>query len=97
MSKKLYSHAPRTVNCGLEELLQSMTVEQCCKAFKDVIKRLEVCHIPVKKFSKKENAKTIWMTYKATKLVMREHNVYNRYKSVHHPTNIIQCNRSLPR
>ena len=67
------------------ELLQPLSVEECWKAFKEVINRLEVRHIPVKKFSKKKMQKPVWMSYKAMKLVTRKHRVYKRYKSVHHP------------
>ena len=58
------------------ELLQPLPMEECWKTFKEVINRLDVRHIQVKKFSKKKMQKPVWMTYKAVKLVTKKHRVY---------------------
>ena len=68
-----------------KELLQSLSLEECWKTFKEIVNSLEARHIPVKKFSKKKVQKPVWMSYKAMKLVTKKHNVYKKYKSVHHP------------
>ena len=67
------------------ELLQSLPIADCWKAFKEIINRLEERYIPKKKLHKTKMQKPIWMTYKAMRLVKRKQNVYKRYKNVHRP------------
>jgi len=66
-------------------ILESLSVVECWKTFRDIIESVEMKYIPVKSVSSSKTQKPVWMTHKALKSVKRKYKVYSKYNSRIHP------------